>query len=59
MEFRIMNSFFKYKYVHTFTCQAQYTKSLIDYTNGKEKLTKIIKDGRVYMSVELNIAIIY
>ena len=54
-----MNSFFKYKYVHTFTCQAQYTKSLIDYTNGKEKLTKIIKDGRVYMSVELNIAIIY
>ena len=59
MEFRIMNFFFKYRYVHEFMCQAQYTKSLIDYTNGNEKLTKIIKDGRVYKGVELNTAIIY
>ena len=54
-----MNFFFEYRYVHKFTCQAEYTKSLIDYTNGNEKLTKIIKDGRVCKGVELNTAIIY
>jgi len=35
------------------------TKSLFVYTNGNEKLTKIIRDLRVYMGVELNTAIIY
>jgi len=59
LEFRIMNSFFTYKYVHKFACQAQYPKSLIDYTHGNKKLTKIIRDGRVSKSVELNTAIIY
>jgi len=58
-EFRIMNSFYKYKHFHKFTWQARYPKSALDYTNGKEKLTKIINDGRDYKGVELNTANIY
>jgi len=59
MEFRTTNSFFTYKYVHKFTCQVQYPKLLIVYTNGNKKLTKIIRDGCVYKGVGLNTAIIY
>jgi len=45
--------FFKHKDVHRFTRQAPNTKSVIDYTPGKEKKTKIIKDVHVYEKIKV------
>jgi hypothetical protein len=48
------NNFIKHKDVHKFKWQAQNTKSVTDYTTGYEKMATIVKDIRVYRSVELS-----
>ena len=49
-----MNTFFKHKEIHKFTWKATPHKPIIDYFITNMKTSKVIKDIRIYRSLELH-----
>ena len=50
---KIMNTFFKHKEIHKFTCETRGHKSIVDCFITNMKTSKVIQDIRVYRSNEM------
>jgi exonuclease III len=49
-----MNSFYRHKDIHKFTCEARGTRSIIDYIIINERLKSNIEDTRLYRESEID-----